>query len=401
MKVAIITSGEPSNTKGIMNYVREKMSRMQQLQNDEFSVDLYMIRRRYSIGYSIIFRLFKGWNGNSYRNDHSESFQKGEVLFHNLWVDVGLLDFFINTKLSYKPISTRSIRRLHKYLQHYDIVATHKLDSHYLGYTLWKEYGIPYVATWHGSDIHTDPILNPKLMHLTKAIIENAGMNFFVSKALKEESYRITPNGLKEHIYTGPSSSFIRFEDGDRKGLRKRFGVVGKKVVAYVGNIIDVKNVMCLPGIFKKVADKFQGEVKFWIIGNGNQEQELITKLKETTVNYKHWGKIQPEEMPEYMNCIDVLVFPSKKEGIGLVALEARSCGANVVGSKVGGIPEGIGQTENCFLIDEDFYDNISERIVEILDKGEKPKPLSQEFSWGYAVQKEFNIYMKLAEKRK
>ncbi len=393
MKVAIITSGDPSNTKGIMNYVREKMGRMQKRQDDDFHVDLYMIRLRHSLISYFFLKFFKRAVGlNSWKNNEI-SFQKGDVTFRNLWIDVGLLNFFLNSRLLHRPMPLLRTRKWCNLLSNYDVLATHKIESHYLGYLISRKYGIPYVATWHGTDIHTAPLLDVHLKAWTKKIIESASMNLFVSKALMNESDLITSNGNKDVIYTGPSASFYRHNEKLRVEMRDKLHVLDRKVISYVGNIVPVKNVMSLPGIFEKVCNNYKGRVKFWIIGNGNQEKELQAALNDRNLDCQFWGKIQPEQMPDYMNCIDVLVFPSIKEGIGLVALEARSCGACVVGSNVGGIPEGIGQDENCFPIDSSFEKNLANRIIEILVNGEKPKPLSSEFSWERAIEKEIGIY--------
>ena len=65
------------------------------------------------------------------------------------------------------------------------------------------------------------------------------------------------------------------------------------------------------------------------------------------------------------------------------------------VGSRVGGIPEAVGE-ENVFDLDEHFTENISKRIIEILNDNERPKPLSEEFTWDSAVEKEINVFKKV-----
>ena len=89
--------------------------------------------------------------------------------------------------------------------------------------------------------------------------------------------------------------------------------------------------------------------------------------------------------MPALMNCIDVLVLPSINEGLPLVCAEALRCGANVVGSDVGGIAEVIGH-ENVVPLGEGFERQMAEKVVEMLasrdSKEGYSQPLPTEISW-------------------
>ena len=152
-----------------------------------------------------------------------------------------------------------------------------------------------------------------------------------------------------------------------------------------------------LPHIFKMLNQQSNNFV-YWIIGDGELEKNLINQLDEFGINYKMFGKVEPEKIPELMNCLDVLVLPSLNEGLPLVTLEALACGVNVVGSNVGGISESIGK-ENVFDLDDDFVENISNRIIEIIESSENPKPLSEEFSWNKAIEKEVGMYKSILDK--
>ena len=79
------------------------------------------------------------------------------------------------------------------------------------------------------------------------------------------------------------------------------------------------------------------------------------------------------------------VILPSLNEGLPLVTIEAMACGVNVVGSKVGGTPEAIGE-KNVFAIDANFVENISNRIIDILRKGKSLPSISNEFSWDKTI---------------
>lgn len=96
---------------------------------------------------------------------------------------------------------------------------------------------------------------------------------------------------------------------------------------------------MLLPRVYKSIQDKCPTQnLKFWVVGDGVLEDKLRVALDDSGVDYTMHGKVQPNNMPDYMNCIDVILLISKKEGLGLVCLEAMKCGAVAYGSMVGGI---------------------------------------------------------------
>ena len=191
-----------------------------------------------------------------------------------------------------------------------------------------------------------------------------------------EQSSRITSHAVKKVLYNGVAADFVKFPAEVRAGLRRRHGIEeGEKVVAYVGNLSAVKNVQVLPRLFAEVASRYDGRLKFWIIGDG----KLRTAL-ESDVAISFHGNLPPEEMPSVMNCIDVLVLPSLNEGLGMVCAEAISCGANAVGSAVGGIAEVVG-ADNVVPLGDGFIPAMSERIITMLTS-EVVQTLPEGISW-------------------
>lgn len=310
-----------------------------------------------------------------------------------LWERFPLINYILEKVIGVKAIFENfRYNKIIEKIGRYDAISAHSNESGKLAMKIKKRYGTPYFVTWHGSDIHTRPYKNSYLQKETIKILENATCNFFVSNALLKASEYLTTNTKKQLLYNGVDSGFYRYDDEKRMSLRDEYGVNGKKVVAFVGNIVAIKNVLVLPEIFQKVRDSYGEDVVFWIIGDGKLKGQLTQSLIKHSFDYKMWGNQAPEMIPKFMNVIDVLILPSKNEGLPLVTVEALACGANVVGSNVGGISEAIGK-DNTFDLNDDFISNISNRIVEML-RGEIKQTLSDEFSWDKTAEIENEIYL-------
>lgn len=387
MKVAILTVGNTSDTGGIMSFVCEEARQMVNRKPSDMSIDVFMIRERYSILLSILLKILKG-----YKHVLPQDFGKNTtvvdgVVFNNIWVKEGVLSFFVRTRITHRPFGVANTKKILKYLKKYDYVLTHKTGSQYIGLQLRNKYSISFGAFWHGSELAVTTFSDKHAYGLSKEVLEKSHDNFFVSKALLKIGEGVYKEGNNHVIYTGPSDMFYKYDEERKKELRARKGVCeGEIVIAYVGSLISVKNVLVLPSIFRTIIEKIPNEkIKFWIIGTGDLESELRTELSKQGIQYEMFGKIPQDKMPDYMNCIDILLLISKKEGLGLVSLEAIKCGAQVFGSLVGGIPEVIGE-DRCVRLSDSFAEDISELVINTINCGLIPQTYDERFSWEEAA---------------
>jgi len=119
-------------------------------------------------------------------------------------------------------------------------------------------------------------------------------------------------------------------------------------------------------GLLPAVKEVFPS-IQLLIAGAGKQEAYLRRLVKEhalgQTVSFL--GTIDPAG---FFRSIEVLLFPSRKEGLGFTVLEAKAAGKIVVASTAGGIKELIRDGYDGFLLESFTAENLVQIIKRLRD---------------------------------
>ena len=274
------------------------------------------------------------------------------VSYRMLWMPYSILDHFLFFKLGRRPLFyPRFLRRKAALLKGFDWISAHSFEGAFLAREAQRLYGTPYSVSWHGSDIHTKPFKYPCIREETASLMALAKMNFFVSRALLETSDQIGL-GAKQVLYNGVDAVFYPYPAERRQLLKRAEGLEGQRVVAFVGNLFPVKQAELLPAIFRQMAD------------------------------------VPHSRMPEILNMVDLVILPSRNEGFGMVLAEALACGCKAVGTRVGGIPEIIGEAASVPL-GEDFVHRFSSVALSILEGPQNAFYTRARFDWVKIAQEE------------
>ncbi len=388
MKIAVIFESSPFDRKGLFNAVHNRIKHLAVAGEGKCTVDAYCI---HSVDNAFTRRI-----RHTPEITRTDTVRIDGIEYRMLWYRFSLIDYVLFDKLHLKPFFfNRFLNRVASLLQDCDVVAAHSFTGAAVAYAVNRLYGVPYYVSWHGSDVHTHPRRNPRVLKDTRMFMEAALCNFFVSRALMEASGYITGHACKKVLYNGVSEAFVRMPDSERKVLRDRFGVSpAKKVVAFVGNLSAVKNVGVLQPLFHAMRAGYEGEMQFWIVGDGKLGRSVRTSLSsDKTLSVRFWGNVPADEMPAVMNCIDLLVLPSLNEGFALVAVEALKCGASAVGSAVGGIPEVIGR-EYTVPFGPGFVDEMAALGCRILLNGGNAGCVPEEMDWNRTAAAELDFIL-------
>lgn len=217
------------------------------------------------------------------------------------------------------------------------------------GLATWRlagRAGLPYVLTFHGSDINTWPASHEDRLEDLRSAIREAAAVVAVSRALAERISDLA--GVEAiHLPLGSDHRALAAEAVSRVEARRALGIPGDRlIVLFVGHLLRAKGVRELADAIGVLGDPFVGV----FVGGGPEHGYGCDRTGADRLRYV--GERPHAEVVRYMSAADVLVLPSYSEGLPTVIVEAGSLGLPVIGSAVGGIPELLGDGRGTLLPD-------------------------------------------------
>lgn len=231
-----------------------------------------------------------------------------------------------------------------------------------------NDYNIPYIITSHGSEFITykktdlfDKYGFNAAEHCKKIItISNDNMDEIIKKF---------PNVKNKLVFikNGYNSQEFFVENLNKKDILKEFSIDKEynKIVLFVGRISKMKGIDVLLKAAKIYETK---EVLTLIAGDGDFYNQLnILKEKLKLKNVVFLGNKAPDDLRKLYNISDVLVLPSRKEALPLVAIEALACGTPAIVTDQSGMPDIINKDVGLtFKMDDERM--LAEKINSILN---------------------------------
>jgi len=214
------------------------------------------------------------------------------------------------------------------------------------------------------------------------------------------EHLRLSP----EKVFAVPEAARACFRPMDLEAtedVRQRLGI-GADFLLTVGTIEPRKNLRTLISAFQEVASRQSGlTLQLVIAGNRGWLSEPLFDVLEKSPMRKRivlTGYLNDQELCALYASCRAFVYPSIYEGFGLPPLEAMTCGAPVITSRIPALEETTGGAAILFnpSSDKDLARSIS-AITEHENAREKlvAAGLRQaaKFSWGQTAQTTLGVY--------
>ena len=117
-----------------------------------------------------------------------------------------------------------------------------------------------------------------------------------------------------------------QYEPHLREKCRKEFGLEDNIVIGHIGRFTAQKNTLFVIDIFHEIAKK-EPRAKLLIIGHGELENEMMSKVKEYDIEDRVLNLGKREDIHQFYNAMDCFLLPSLYEGLPVVGVEAECCG--------------------------------------------------------------------------
>ncbi len=315
-----------------------------------------------------------------------------------------------------------------------DLVHSHTWYANFGGYLSQVLYDLPHVMTCHS----LEPLRPWKAEQLgsgyrlsswvERTAIEHADAVIAVSRAMRDDVLRVygaVDPGKVQVVYNGIDPD--EFFPDPRTEQIEHLGIdADVPMVLFVGRVTRQKGITYL----LEAAKSFDPDAQVVFCAGAPDTPEIerevkgqVAELAEQRKNVFWFEEMLPRPvLVQFMSHASVFVCPSIYEPFGMINVEAMACGAPVVASAVGGIPEIVLDGGTGFLVPFEpsgdawgtpadptaFSSAMAERVNQLLGSPPLAREFGSagrqralaEFTWKAVAEKTVEVYSATLEAR-
>lgn len=219
-------------------------------------------------------------------------------------------------------------------------------------------WDVPMVLNFHGSDAVFDSRLKRILFLCLKPIVRKCQKivvpSFGYSKRIVA-LFKVSEN----KIFVYPSGGIDRriFYPMEKHNNVFRLG--------FISNYIEQKGWM----VFLQALDviKSSGKIPGFnaiMVGRGPDKNKIVEEINNKNLDVEVIDNVDQHELVHIYNSLSVFVFPTHRESLGLVGLEAMMCGTPVIASAVEGPKDYLREGYNGLLFEKGNSADLANKIV-------------------------------------
>ncbi|MCT1483497.1 glycosyltransferase family 4 protein [Staphylococcus hominis] len=230
------------------------------------------------------------------------------------------------------------------------------------------------IYTVRGLRLETVTGLKYKILHAMEKLAMFCATDIIaISESLKD---KIVELGLekKEHIKVlgHGSSNGINLDNFTKDKITIPYELkeklAGHFVIGYVGRIVKDKGIHEIIEAFKIIQKNYK-KVKLLIVGPIEKDDSISEEdyqYLQNNLNIIMTGHVN--DTVNYYNHMDVLVFPTYREGFGNVSIEAQAVEVPVIVNNVTGAKDTLINNVTGYLVEKGNYNQIAQKLEFLID---------------------------------
>lgn len=281
-----------------------------------------------------------------------------------------------------------AIWKLSKLLQEIQPAILHVNDMYWVPQAIQasKHVGVPVISTIR-QNLHPTRIRQYQLDRVDCLIaLSTTARNILLEEGVPPERARVIPTGVDIDRLTAESKS---------TAVRGRLGIpLEAPVIGCLANVLEIKGQDILLSAFADVA-KSHPDVHLLLVGRDTSSfgAKMHVLANELGVGARtHFVGFQTDVRP-YVSAMNLVVLPSRSEGLPVALLEAMAMGVPVVASAVGSIPELVVQGVTGRLVEPEnrvaLHDAMLAYLSDPLPWIEQGKRAKERVQLNYGIQAE------------
>jgi glycosyltransferase involved in cell wall biosynthesis len=270
----------------------------------------------------------------------------------------------------------KTLRRLRGLLRELkpDIAHTHSSKAGIIGRRAAREANVPAIVhTIHGLAFtaSTRPTVNWVYKELERRAAPWCDRIVCVADAMRDQSLAagIGTRGQYVTIYSGMETGIFLNPPVDRQTVRRDLGLSPEDiVVGTIARLFDLKGHDDLLEIAPDLCGKFP-QLRFLWVGDGTLRAKFEERMDRMKLRDRFvlTGMVPPSRVPELTGAMDILVHPSRREGLARALPQAALAAKPAIAYDIDGNHEAMIDRETGFILPAFDIGKLSTSIAELV----------------------------------
>ncbi|MGE0561503.1 MAG: glycosyltransferase [Flavobacteriales bacterium] len=164
-----------------------------------------------------------------------------------------------------------------------------------------------------------------------------------------------------------------------RKSFRAFYKIEDDEIaIGIIGRLVPIKNHKLFIDAIKLVKPKTEKRIRVFIIGDGEEKENLISYCQNLNINFVEYTKRNEQALITFTSWIkdvdwansglDIIALSSLNEGTPVSLIEAQASNKPIVTTNVGGVENVVVPNETAFVVPSNDLQQFSEALFNLVN---------------------------------